>query len=112
MNPEQLARYRDAVASDRPGEESKEIVARLEKADITVHGHGGRQLHGGYPADHPRITLLRYKGRPRGSGLRRAGGLTMPGPGTAFVLILRLLGLRLLAPRSRPAVRSPRPYDC
>ena len=63
MNPEQLARYRDAVASDRPGEELEEIVARLEKADITVHGHGVlKSAPRGYPADHPRIRLLRYKG--------------------------------------------------
>ena len=63
MNPEQLARYRDAVASDRPGEELEVIVARLEKADITVHGHGAlKSAPRGYPADHPRIALLRYKG--------------------------------------------------
>ena len=63
MNPEQLARYRDAVASDRPGQELEEIVARLEKADITVHGHGAlKSAPRGYPADHPRVALLRYKG--------------------------------------------------
>jgi uncharacterized protein (TIGR02453 family) len=63
MNPEQLARYRDAVAGDRPGAELEEIVAELEKADITVHGHGAlKSAPRGYPADHPRITLLRYKG--------------------------------------------------
>ena len=40
MNPEQLARYREAVAGDRPGAELEGIVAGLEQADITVHGHG------------------------------------------------------------------------
>ena len=63
MNPEQLARYREAVAGDRPGAELVQIVAGLEKADITVHGHGAlKSAPRGYPADHPRITLLRYKG--------------------------------------------------
>ena len=63
MNPEQLARYREAVVGDRPGAELEEIVAELEKADITVHGHGAlKSAPRGYPADHPRITLLRYKG--------------------------------------------------
>jgi uncharacterized protein (TIGR02453 family) len=63
MNPEQLARYREAVASDRPGGELEEIVAEIEKADITIHGHGAlKSAPRGYPVDHPRITLLRYKG--------------------------------------------------
>jgi uncharacterized protein (TIGR02453 family) len=63
MNPEQLARYREAVASDRPGAELEEIIAEIGKADITVHGHGAlKSAPRGYTADHPRITLLRYKG--------------------------------------------------
>ena len=63
MNPEHLARYREAVASDRLGAELEEIVAEIEKADIAIHGHGAlKSAPRGYPADHPRITLLRYKG--------------------------------------------------
>jgi uncharacterized protein (TIGR02453 family) len=63
MSPEQLARYRAAVASDGPGAELEEIVATIEKADVTVHGHGVlKSAPRGFPADHPRITLLRYKG--------------------------------------------------
>jgi uncharacterized protein (TIGR02453 family) len=63
MNPEQLARYRAAVAGDRLGAELEQICAEIEKADITVHGHGVlKSAPRGYPADHPRITLLRYKG--------------------------------------------------
>jgi uncharacterized protein (TIGR02453 family) len=63
MNPEQLGRYRAAVASDRLGPELEQIAARLEKAGITVHGHGVlKTAPRGYPADHPRIALLRYKG--------------------------------------------------
>jgi uncharacterized protein (TIGR02453 family) len=63
MNPEQLGRYREAVASDRPGGELEEIIAEIEKADITIHGHGAlKSAPRGYPVDHPRIALLRYKG--------------------------------------------------
>ena len=63
MNPEQLARYREAVASDLFGPELEQIAAGLEQAGITVHGHGVlKSAPRGYPADHPRIALLRYKG--------------------------------------------------
>jgi uncharacterized protein (TIGR02453 family) len=63
MGPEQLARYREAVVGDGPGAELEEIIAIIEKADVTVHGHGAlKSAPRGFPADHPRITLLRYKG--------------------------------------------------
>ena len=63
LSPEQLARYRAAVASDRTGAELERITARLEQAGITVHGHGVlKSAPRGYPPDHPRIGLLRYKG--------------------------------------------------
>ena len=63
LDPQQLARYRAAVASDRPGAELEQIIAEIEKADITIHGHGAlKSAPRGYPADHPRVTLLRYKG--------------------------------------------------
>jgi uncharacterized protein (TIGR02453 family) len=63
MNPEQLARYREAVADDGPGSELERIVAELEQDDIAVHGHGVlKSAPRGYPADHPRVALLRYKG--------------------------------------------------
>ena len=63
MDTDQLARYRAAVASDGPGEELERIAAAIEQADITVHGHGVlKSAPRGYPADHPRIALLRYKG--------------------------------------------------
>jgi len=63
MGLERLARYREAVASDGPGAELEQIIATMEKADVTVHGHGVlKSAPRGYPADHPRIALLRYKG--------------------------------------------------
>ena len=63
MNPEQLARYREAVAGEGPGTELERVVADLEHDGITVHGHGVlKSAPRGYPADHPRVALLRYKG--------------------------------------------------
>ncbi len=63
LDPGQLTRYRAAVASDRTGAELERIAAELEKADITVHGHGVlKSAPRGYQADHPRIGLLRNKG--------------------------------------------------
>jgi uncharacterized protein (TIGR02453 family) len=63
MEPEPLERYRQAVASDGPGAELEQVIARIEKDDITVHGHSVlKSAPRGYPADHPRISLLRYKG--------------------------------------------------
>jgi uncharacterized protein (TIGR02453 family) len=63
MESEHLERYRQAVASDGPGTELEQVIALIEKADITVHGHSVlKSAPRGYPADHPRIALLRYKG--------------------------------------------------
>ena len=63
MGAEHLERYRAAVASDDPGAELEQVIALIEKADVTVHGHGAlKSAPRGYPADHPRIALLRYKG--------------------------------------------------
>jgi uncharacterized protein (TIGR02453 family) len=63
MEPEHLERYRAAVADDGSGTELEQVIALIEKADITVHGHSVlKSAPRGYPADHPRIALLRYKG--------------------------------------------------
>ncbi|MDQ2816046.1 MAG: DUF2461 domain-containing protein [Actinomycetota bacterium] len=63
MDPERLARYRAAVVSDRLGPGLEQIVAMIEKEGHQVHGHGVlKSAPRGYPADHPRIGLLRNKG--------------------------------------------------
>jgi uncharacterized protein (TIGR02453 family) len=63
MEPDQLARYREAVASDRTGAELERIIAKTEKAGLSIHGHGVlKSAPRGYSADHPRVELLRYKG--------------------------------------------------
>src|SRR5215471_1832694 len=56
-------RYREAVAADRTGGELEELIAGVEKQGIEVHGRDVlKTVPRGYPADHPRAGLLRYKG--------------------------------------------------
>jgi uncharacterized protein (TIGR02453 family) len=63
MAPDQLDRYRRAAASDRAGPELEQVIAIVEKAGIGVSGRDTlKSAPRGYPADHPRIGLLRYKG--------------------------------------------------
>ena len=63
MAPDQLDRYRGAVADDRTGAELTALIATIEGAGVTVHGHGSlKTAPRGYPKDHPRLELLRHKG--------------------------------------------------
>ena len=63
MAPDQLDRYRRAVASDQTGAELEDAIAAVEKHEIGVSGRDVlKSAPRGYPADHPRIGLLRYKG--------------------------------------------------
>src|SRR6266705_6246684 len=63
MAPDQLDRYRAAVAADQTGEELERVISGIERHGIAVNGHDAlKSAPRGYPADHPRIGLLRYKG--------------------------------------------------
>jgi uncharacterized protein (TIGR02453 family) len=63
MASDQVGRYREAVAADRTGGELEQVIATIEKQDIEVHGRDVlKTVPRGYPADHPRAGLLRYKG--------------------------------------------------
>jgi uncharacterized protein (TIGR02453 family) len=63
MAPDQLERYRAAVDADRTGKALEGIAADMESAGYGVHGHGElKTAPKGYPKDHPRVALLRYKG--------------------------------------------------
>lgn len=60
---DQLARLREAIDDKRTGTELEAIVADLQKADGRVEAHDRvKTAPRGYPADHPRIELLRLKG--------------------------------------------------
>ena len=63
MAPDQLDRYRRAVADDIPGGELERIIAGLRQQQLDVSGSDPlKTAPRGYQADHPRIWLLRYKG--------------------------------------------------
>jgi uncharacterized protein (TIGR02453 family) len=63
MSPGQLDRYRKAVADDRTGAALEAVIADVRAHDIAVTGHEMlKSAPRGYPADHPRIELLRCKG--------------------------------------------------
>ena len=63
MDADQLDRYRKAVAEDGSGVELATLVATVRKAGLEVTGHDVlKTAPRGYPRDHPRIELLRYKG--------------------------------------------------
>lgn len=63
MAPDQLDRYRRAVAHPRGGVELTEIVARTTRRGIEVTAHETlKTAPRGYAKDHPHIDLLRHKG--------------------------------------------------
>jgi uncharacterized protein (TIGR02453 family) len=63
LEAQQLARYRAAVADDASGERLTQVIAAIEKDGHEIHGHDSlKSAPRGYPADHPRVELLRHKG--------------------------------------------------
>ena len=63
MASDQVGRYREAVAAGRTGGALEQLIAGIEKQDIGVHGRDVlKTVPRGFPADHPRAGLLRYKG--------------------------------------------------
>lgn len=56
----ELGRYRDAVAGPR-GDELRQIVESLTAGRWQIAGEVLKTTPRGYPADHPRIELLRHK---------------------------------------------------
>ncbi len=63
MAPDQLDRYRSAVAAEKTGSDLVAIVDRLTTDKVEVGGSSSlKRAPKGYPADHPRIELLRHKG--------------------------------------------------
>jgi uncharacterized protein (TIGR02453 family) len=63
MAPDQLDRYRKAVADDVTGAGLEKVIAEVEGHQISVTGHDTlKTAPRGYPRDHPRVDLLRQKG--------------------------------------------------
>ncbi len=66
MQPDELERYRQAVADDASGKKLSEILAALSRRRSLSVGTGGAEplktAPRGFPRDHPRADLLRQKG--------------------------------------------------
>ncbi|GAB2689839.1 DUF2461 domain-containing protein [Nocardia thraciensis] len=60
-SPAQLARLRSTIDDEVRGVELEKILARVTKAGYTLGGEKLTTRPKGYPADHPRIDLLRHK---------------------------------------------------
>ena len=61
MSAEQLERYRAAVDDEARGRLLADIVEQLERDGHAIAGEQLKTKPRGYPADHPRIDLLRRK---------------------------------------------------
>jgi uncharacterized protein (TIGR02453 family) len=59
--PDQLERFRAAVADEETGTEIEAIVGALDAAGVETFGEALKVAPRGYPRDHPRAPLLRHK---------------------------------------------------
>jgi uncharacterized protein (TIGR02453 family) len=57
----QVDRFREAVDDEATGSDLSEIVAGVRGNGFVIEGEQLKTKPRGYPADHPRIELLRYK---------------------------------------------------
>jgi uncharacterized protein (TIGR02453 family) len=63
LAPDQLDRYRRAVADERTGPQLEELIDALQKGRVDIHGTDSlKTVPRGYPKEHPRAALLRNKG--------------------------------------------------
>jgi uncharacterized protein (TIGR02453 family) len=81
LEPDQLARFREAIADDRSGPELEQAVQTAHAAWVETFGEALKTAPRGYAKDHPRVALLRHRalfgGRRldpggRGIGAKRA----------------------------------------
>ncbi|WP_280261832.1 DUF2461 domain-containing protein [Nocardia wallacei] len=61
VSPDQLARLRTTIDDEVRGAELEKILAAVQKAGFALGGDKLKTRPKGYPADHPRIDLLRHK---------------------------------------------------
>jgi uncharacterized protein (TIGR02453 family) len=62
LEPDQLERYRAAVADERRGEKLREVLAAAESDGVKISVRDSlKGAPRGYDKDHPRADLLRYK---------------------------------------------------
>lgn len=76
LEPDALARYRDAVADDITGRKLERIASKLDGQGYEFGGHEIlKSAPKGYPRDHPRVRFLRHKGIYAGKGFPPAAWL-------------------------------------
>lgn len=61
FSSEHLDRYRHAVDDDTTGPELDKIIRELRRQDFDLEGERLKTQPRGFPADHPRVELLRFK---------------------------------------------------
>ena len=59
--PRQLAGLREAMADERTGPQLERLLRELERAGLEIAGDRLKPSPRGWPADHPRIDLLRHR---------------------------------------------------
>jgi uncharacterized protein (TIGR02453 family) len=61
LEPDQLARFRDAIVDDKAGPKLERAVAAARAAGVETFGEALKTAPRGYPKDHPRAALLRHR---------------------------------------------------
>jgi uncharacterized protein (TIGR02453 family) len=90
MMPDQLSRFRAAVASEKSGQKLEAVVATLTKNGLNVHAMEElKTAPKGYPKEHPRIELLRMKGLVASRAWEPAGWLSTVAAKKRVVDVLR-----------------------
>lgn len=78
MSPDQVERYREAVDEETTGPTLEKIVVRLRADGYEVGGEQLKTKPRDYPANHPRIELLRHKALVAWVSFGSPGWLTTP----------------------------------
>ena len=74
LAPDQLARFRDAVADGASGPVLEQAVAAARAAGLETFGAALKTAPRGYPRDHPRVALLRHRSLVAGRRLDAGAG--------------------------------------
>jgi uncharacterized protein (TIGR02453 family) len=61
MASDQVTRFRDAVDDETLAGQLRDVMATVQEAGHVIQGEQLKTRPRGYPADHPRLDLLRYK---------------------------------------------------
>lgn len=77
-SPAQLARFRNSVDATGTGESLERIIRRVSEAGFTVEGERLKTVPRGFPREHPRAELLKYRSLSAGRELGEPDWLSGP----------------------------------